>query len=390
MNRLLLFILILWGCTPAVESTSQKYNEARFGFSDKVAKVNEPYSIDILNWTEKSRLSIHLEKENYHCSIPASSQVKLPPSSLNSAGLLHVYLYSQGRILDKMIINVQQDPDPESLNIRWTPKDVTAGSLEKIEVISLARDKDHKSISSSQEIALSVNGRISNSLTLDSGFSAFYLNPPTSTGRLKISTRYNSLTSEEGSIDIHPSTARPFKLSAENNILPADGRSFFTVTAQDLRDSFGNSITDGTLVFFIARDDNGSEVKSTGIVLGSSATTYFQHPLTSGQWNIIAWCGSTRSSDSVSIDFEPYIKTMDVVLDQGRLDIGPIMSFENSLAADGTPVDILLNTSKDDRSLQIDLINGRAQVTLDDHVNIDDLKEIVIQCGGRTKSIMTQ
>lgn len=94
-----------------------------------------------------------------------------------------------------------------------------------------------------------------------------------------------------------------FRIWAEDTTPFADGRQTFKVKTDVLKDRFGNTVPDGTLVLFECQDANNTLRQLNGYTLEGIATIVVQNPVSAGSLSIRASVNGGGKSNLFMIPF---------------------------------------------------------------------------------------
>ena len=168
-------------------------------------------------------------------------------------------------------------------------------------------------------------------------------------GRTAISATTQGRFGPEATLLEVPGWPAGFGLRAEPDALPADGRQFLSVRSDVIRDRYGNSMLDGTLVTFVANTPGNGVRFAPAFTLDAVAQTLLQAPIvpmtmvthaviynTPVQPLEYEWrAGPAVNTFPVAARFRP--KDQDF-----ELTAGPLVAALNQFVPDGTPVNFVL------------------------------------------------
>ncbi|NBB20164.1 hypothetical protein GVN20_12440 [Runella sp. CRIBMP] len=94
-----------------------------------------------------------------------------------------------------------------------------------------------------------------------------------------------------------------FRIWAEDTTPFADGRQTFKIKTDVLKDRFGNTVPDGTLVLFECQDANNTLRHLNGYTLEGIATIFVQNPISAGSLRIRASVNGGGKSNLFTVTF---------------------------------------------------------------------------------------
>jgi hypothetical protein len=94
-----------------------------------------------------------------------------------------------------------------------------------------------------------------------------------------------------------------FRIWAEGTTPFADGRQTFKVKTDVLKDRFGNTVPDGTMVLFECQDTNNTLRQLNGYTLEGTATIVVQNPVSAGSLSIRASVNGGGKSNLFTVSF---------------------------------------------------------------------------------------
>ncbi len=170
------------------------------------------------------------------------------------------------------------------------------------------------------------------------GWSAVY--SYAKSGRMLLSSKVDQTTSKEHSIDIFPSLPEKFEITSQREHPYADGNQITTFTTSILKDEYGNSISDGTLVTFLIKDEKGLILRANGSTIHGIATGKILHPDHQSTWEIQAFVPGVAESNTIRLAYTSVLNNFKVAFTNNyrKITVGPILSFMEQLIPNGAIV----------------------------------------------------
>lgn len=203
-------------------------------------------------------------------------------------------------------------------------------------------------------------------LKTDDFIAWFNIYSPMKSGKLLVSTQCEATVTKEIETEIYSNIATNFTINFARNHEFADGNQITKFTTSIIKDEFGNTVSDGTMVSFIIKTKNNLVLKTFGTTINGVATAKILHPDHPDIYTVKGYITGIAESNSLVIDYKRIISTFNYGFsDQNRtLTVGPIKSFMNQLVPDG--IKVVVKVYHDDRlmaTLQEDSSKGKVKFT---------------------------
>ncbi|VXB21372.1 conserved exported hypothetical protein [Flavobacterium sp. 9AF] len=165
---------------------------------------------------------------------------------------------------------------------------------------------------------------------------------PTKSGIVLISANCNETQTKEFDAVIYPSIATDFIISAKRNHEFADGNQITQLITSEIKDKFGNTVSDGTFVSFLITTNEGAILRTFGTTLNGSAKGEILHPDKDDSYRITAFVNGICQSNTIQLNYKPINPSVSYSLSKGNriIEVGPIKSFMNQLVPDGIKVSL--------------------------------------------------
>lgn len=171
---------------------------------------------------------------------------------------------------------------------------------------------------------------------------------PRNSGRMLITTSHKGQSSKEMTTIVNPANAMDFNISYSRNHNYADGNQMITFTSDVIMDTFGNTVSDGTLVTFFVKNSTGALLKTHGTTINGIAKGSLLHPDKPEIWSVTAYITGTAKSNSLAVRFAPAVKDFKIgyTEDARTISIHQMQSFMGQLAPDGILVALEIRDEK--------------------------------------------
>lgn len=165
---------------------------------------------------------------------------------------------------------------------------------------------------------------------------------PTKSGIILISGTCNEALTKEFDAVIYPSIATDFTIDYQRNHEFADGNQITKLTTSILKDKFGNTVSDGTMVIFIIKNKENTVLKTFGTTINGIATGEILHPEKENNYTVKAFVNGICKSNSIQIAYQSIHPSIEFSFskDNRTITVGPIKSFMNQIVPDGIKVNL--------------------------------------------------
>ncbi|WP_116788653.1 hypothetical protein [Flavobacterium psychrotrophum] len=167
---------------------------------------------------------------------------------------------------------------------------------------------------------------------------------PEKSGKLITSIECGGEESKETETDVYPNLPVDFKIGYYRNHRFADGNQLTVLATSEMRDKFGNVVSDGTTVVFVVHNNQGATLKTFGTTINGVAEGKIPAPEHWDIFRVKAFVNGMGESPEIQISYMPVKVAIKHSYNEKAqtLTVGPINSFMGQHAPDGTTVKILL------------------------------------------------
>jgi len=163
-------------------------------------------------------------------------------------------------------------------------------------------------------------------------------------GNINVSSTVLGINSIELTTNVFPSNATDFQISSFRNHDFADGNQITEFTTSEIKDEWGNTISDGTLVSFYIENEAGMILTTRGSSIEGMATAKIIHPDHPDTWKIKGYVTGLAESNVLEISFRQALKDFEIdFYNKNRsIKVGPLQSFMQQLIPDGAVVKLYI------------------------------------------------
>lgn len=303
------------------------------------------YGKTVLEATEKNN--------NYFFALPQSFYFK--------TGTVSWFLILKNQTLQKGVFNIEpNDATKTEIENYLGPRTILAGGKEFTMLVTIPTDAydNPKKDQTNVLVKYQFLENIVTSLLKTNFFITWYsIYSPRKSGKLLASSECKKLATKEIETEIYPNIPTNFSIMYDRNHGFADGNHLTKFSTSQIKDKYGNIISDGTLVSFVITTKNEYILKCFGATINGIATATILHPDHAEIYKVKGYITGIAESNSLFINYTPVISTFQYQFskDHRTLKVGPLKSFMKQLIPDGIKVvvkvfdkNILLNTIQEE------------------------------------------
>ena len=336
-------------------------NPIEFSFSSK--SENENPQLFIIHSYGKTIVESTFQKGNYI--------FKIPENYAQKTGTVSWFLISGNeKITNGTFEIIPNDKTQTIIENYLGPRSILTGGKEFSMMVCVPTDGFDNPKKENTNVILK-HQFLQNVTTLNlktKDFIAWYdIYSPKKSGKLLVSAECETIATKEIETEVYPNIATNFAIYFTRNHEFADGNQITNFTTSIIKDEFGNTVSDGTLVSFSIRTKADFVLKTFGTTINGIATAKILHPDHPDIYTVKGFVTGIAESNSLVIDYKPIIARFNYSFsDQNRtLTVGPIKSFMNQLIPDGIKVVVkVYHDGKLTATLQEDSSKGLAKFTL--------------------------
>ena len=346
---LIILSLILLGCSSKKEEQPKQFIYPKI---ELVANVNNSVAGDAVAVSFKTDTSIKdlkLQVKNAYGNVVLSPEhsenelmvFKIPKNFTRIAGPCRWKLILKGHTLRYGKFDISTNAYKATyVESYFGPRSVTAGYNDYSMLTISPTDAYDNPLDNGTEVTVKHQFQENIDelkITTESFFAFYNVRSTLQSGRILVSSECNGTNSKELATIVYPSNATDFSISSSSAHNFADGNQIITFTSDIIRDEFGNTVTNGTLVTFVIKNENDSYLYTIGTTINGIAEAKTLHPDKASKWEIQAFVTGAAESNTTEFAFKPAIKDYPVHFSKGNrnIDIGPFESFMKQLIPDG-------------------------------------------------------
>lgn len=256
------------------------------------------------------------------------------------------------------------------------PTTVIAGQQKSYMAVAMAKDIFGNLCSNDATVTLKNNDNGNSNLIelqIKNGLVYNYGDSGENIGNIAMTFQGDSIsTTKEYMVEVGPAKALPFKITSKWEHNKADGNSLLSLSTGEIKDEFGNTIANGSLVRFSISGKKSHSYVDTYTIDGK-ARCQILHPTKSDDWAIIAQISDTVNSNQITLSFDSALQQLPITINTEQIvTIGPMTSYLGQYIPDGFPVKLRVNSESESMD---DWIHLESQ---DGHVN-HDIKALLAQ-----------
>jgi hypothetical protein len=310
-----------------------------------------------LEFKGKADTTIYLYCANSYGTVLVSPKLEnttfsytLPQSFANKSGVIN------WQLIDKIpvksgTIKVSPQAQIKALETYIGPPSIEAGGNDYTMLVTIPTDPLDNALSDSTEVSVKhqfLNNSYNDAIAIYNGIAYRNINSEPQDGRIIISTECLGLNSKEYDVNVMPAIPTDFEINYRRIHEYADGNQITTLTTSELKDRYGNTVSDGTFVTFFLTNSKGYKSQTSGSTINGVAEAKFLHPDYKEDYTIKAYVEGMAESNTISINYKRAIGDFEINFseDKRTITVGPIQSFMNQRVPDG--LNVTLKITKND------------------------------------------
>lgn len=356
----IILCLFLIGCSSKKKETQKKHVLPKVILENKQKNYVAGDSISLTFKADDGKERLILQMKNAYGNtlltpeIIKDNTVKflIPKNYTRLAGPCRWILLHEGETVLKGKLNITTNtPMGTHIESYFGPRSITAGYIDYSMLTVSPTDVYDNPLDDGTEVTVKYQFEENISdlkITTQSFFSWYNVRSTTKSGRILVTSECNGTTSKELATIVFPSNATDFSINAKSAHNYADGNQIITFTSDIIKDEFGNTVSNGTLVTFIIKNEKNSYLYTIGTTLNGIVEARTLHPDKASKWEIQAFITGAAESNILEFDFIAAIKDYPVHFSQGNrnIDIGPFESFMKQLIPDGLLIQLDIYDAK--------------------------------------------
>ncbi len=309
---------------------------------------------------------------------------KIEEKITKKSGILQILLYEADDLIAHKTINIKALNGDKLIENYTGPKTIQLGSDQEAMVVVIPKDKFNNPVMEDNSVNFNYkypDAIGSETKKTDNLIALKTLGHGKTIGKILVGANAENAFSRETEIRVTSAWPENFVITLIEHYPFADGRQFYKISSEEIRDNFGNLVTNGTRIDYIVSNGKESLAKYVSYTIGGRATVLIQNPIEETNVKIYAQCGASMSN-VIEIQFKKSVVDFDITWDNSKqeLNLGPIYGLLNQFISDGSKVELELDQKLLKSS---ETINGRANFSLDNLT--EGVHSATIKVGGLVK-----
>ncbi len=280
----------------------------------------------------------------------------LPGPYVQKSGPCHWSLVLSDSVLRSGVIQIQPAAIDNRLETYLGPRNVIAGPADHTMLVTVPADRfgnplpDGTVLNIQKQISDQYETREIRSRAL-LAWERLFAGERASRAFLSVSSEGS--TSKELTYDIHPALPEDFEVRYARFHPYADGNQVITFSTSTLKDIYGNTVNDGTMVSFTVINASGKILRTQGTSVNGVAEARMLHPDRGDTWTLTAYVEGVAGSPEIEVEFLPVIRDFNLAWKAASraVVVGPVDGFLNQFQPDGLQVSLTLTDAKDETVL---------------------------------------
>nr|WP_315156157.1 hypothetical protein [uncultured Flavobacterium sp.] len=293
---------------------------------------------------------------------------EMPQSFSFKTGTVSWFLIVKSKTIQNGVFTIEPNDETKTTIENYLgPRTILAGGKEYTMLVTIPTDAydNPKKDQTNVLVKYQFLENITTTLLKTNFFIAWYsIYSPTKSGKLLAASECENIATKEIETEIYPNIPTNFSISYDRNHSFADGNHFTKFSTSQIKDVYGNIVSDGTFVYFIIKTKNDYILKSFGATINGIATATILHPDHAEKYTVQGFVTGIAESNSVTINYTPVISTFNYQFskDNRTLKVGPLKSFMKQLIPDGIKVAVkIYNKNTYINMIQGETTNGVAK-----------------------------
>lgn len=279
---------------------------------------------------------------------------KIPLSISNKSGVISWTLLTQTPLNGQ--IQIIPKNKVSTMETYLGPPSIEAGEKDYTMLVVIPTDTLDNPLKEGTEVLVKhqfLSSEKETKVTIENLIAYKNIYSPNKSGRMIISSESLSKNSKEFDVNIMPAIPTNFTISTKRNHTYADGNQITAFSTSIIKDTLGNTVSDGTYVEFFIRNKRNAILKTSGTTISGIATAKMIHPDQEEQWKIKAYITGMAESNSITINYKQVITDFNISFSEKNrtLCIGPLKSFMNQMIPDG--LQVVLSVIDDNKQIEL-------------------------------------
>lgn len=271
---------------------------------------------------------------------------EIPKAITSKSGVIHWKLLAKNNPLAG-ILTILQAQNVKKIQTYLGPPSIAAGREDFSMLVAIPTDVYDNPLADSTEVKIThlfLNEQINDVVYIKNGISYKNIYSPFKTGRIFLSSSCLGFNSKEYDVNVLPDIPTNFTIAFKRHHEFADGNQITSFQTSIIKDTYGNTVSDGTYVAFFIRTALKTILKTSGVTIDGIAHAKMIHPNHKAQWTVKGYIEGMAESNTITLNFKPVISDFEVQLskENRKVTIGPLKSFMNQKIPDGMEVKLAI------------------------------------------------
>ncbi len=262
---------------------------------------------------------------------------------LTESGIVNCWLMVDNVLVSEKNFQVRASDIADPIKLFTGPNSIWVNDFQETMVVALPKDKYGNAAREldSVEINLQMPDKIIEGefIKIHDQLAFKKLSSGQTTGKILAGASAMSANSKEQKVEVVPLWPKVLSIEIVDHLPYADGRQFYQIKTNTIKDDRGNMIPDGTHVVFSATSRD-RKLEYNSYTIDGVAKAYIRNPEIKSVWKILGIVGNgSIVSKPITIEFKDVIKNVPRILSNTHFLVGPIESYIGQYVPDGTEVE---------------------------------------------------
>lgn len=295
---------------------------------------------------------------------------EIPDTVVYRSGDVLLSLCWMGHTIDQAHLWIKAGEPEGVIETYAGARTLVSNSGQRAMIVGIPKDALGNVVDAGTKVLLSLRypdaQPLTRELTVGNMVTSLELSAGSRTGKIIIGATAGQARSIEEAIQVTSGWPVAFSVEVLSWFPYADARQHISLRTDFIRDAAGNLVSDGTLIHFIVSEQGRPVATYRSYTSGGSAKVFIENPQRPVAWEITAMSEGGIRSNSVRLEFAPYVSALPVLYDAQRhaLSIGPVTGKLGQMVGDDLEIHIALTGSQYSFSASAPTDNGHCMIYL--------------------------
>lgn len=356
-------------CRKAPEEIKIEYPTLEVDLSSNTILAGEDLTIDINQANKLGDANLVLSNGviaiNKFVAAKAHQSITLSSPTTDAAGTFTIRIVKQDSLLFQEDIKILPLALTDPIDIYAGPRTINVDQKQQSMVVAIPRDSFGNPIADGLEVKFSINEEEedigSQNKEVEHLVSYKILTADVNADDQFIGISHPSASSKKQKLISIPAWPTQLTLEAEDHFPFANNRNFVKIKTNKLKDQFGNTIPDGTLLRFHIHENGLESARYNGITIDGVAFAYLRNPKQKSDWIIKVSVGDRFFGSGLRLKFDNDLQNLTYEFTDEALIVGPLRGQLGQYISDGT--EVILNYKG--KKISSETLNGVASFNLE-------------------------